>query len=384
MRILFVGPYPPVRDGIGAFTWMLGREMNRAGHEIGVVVPYSAPGMPAEVRGTLTRPARERDQLRRLTGGWNPDVVHVQFAIAAFGTRTAALIRWLTAIRRYWDGPVVVTMHEPTREARLLPVLGPVVHRAIARRSDHFIVHTEAARRSVLAVPGVSEDRVSLTRLPDGRFAASAVSAGQLRSRFALGDARVLLAFGFIHPGKGLDDLVDALRILRDTRPAVLAGVRVVVAGAVRPRYGWFRLLGARDRRYLARLRSRIAGRGLQDLILMTGYVPDGEVAAWFDGAAAVVLPYRTAEQSGVAGLARAAGTPVLASTAGGLAEQSGGPRWTFPPGEPARLAQTLAEFLAAPPARPAAAPPHDIAPVAAATLDLYRSAGRAGAARVS
>ncbi len=387
MKVLFAGPYPPVRDGIGEFTWMLAQEMRRAGHEIRVVVPYRVPGLPAEVVGSLATAGGERGSLRRALAAWKPDVVHVQFAIAGFGARTLALVRWLDEVGREAGTPVVVTMHEPTRESASLPLLGRAAQRAIARRCDHVIVHTERARSSVLAEMDVPAGRVSVTPLPDARFRAAPATGGDLRTRYGLAGERVLLAFGFIHVDKGLDDLIDALTILRDSAPGVLDGIRLVIAGDVRPRHGAFRVMGARDRRYLAGLMRRISRNGLQEMITTTGYVPDGDVPAWFALAAAVVLPYREAEQSGVERLARSAGVPVLASSAIGQAGQSAAARWTFAPRAPARLAATLRDFLTA--AEGPQAPPQprpacdDLAPVAAATLDVYRVVAAVEPARV-
>jgi glycosyltransferase involved in cell wall biosynthesis len=157
---------------------------------------------------------------------------------------------------------------------------------------------------------------------------------------------RVLLAFGFIHIDKGLGDLLEAMRILRINQQADLENVRLVIAGAVRPRRGLFRVFELRDRIHLRHLMTVIRRTGLHRHVVLTGYVPDGEVGSWFDIAEAVVLPYRRIEQSGVAGLARSLGVPVLASTAGGLAEQCAGSRWTFPPQAPARMARAIADFL--------------------------------------
>jgi glycosyltransferase involved in cell wall biosynthesis len=117
---------------------------------------------------------------------------------------------------------------------------------------------------------------------------------------------------------------------------------------------------------------------GVHDRMVLTGYVPAGEVAAWFSLAEVVVLPYRRIEQSGVASLARSFPVPVLASTAGGLAEQFAGSSWNFPPRAPDRLAQTLERFLAATPAERMLPPANDrlddLPAVVASTLKLYET----------
>ena len=215
---------------------------------------------------------------------------------------------------------------------------------------------------------------------PQPRVNPPAVTAhpGDLRARYGLGDARVLLAFGFIHKLKGLDDLIQALSILRDTRAAALDDVRVVIAGSVRPRHGLFRTFEARDRLYLARMLRRVRHNGRQDLLIFTGYVPDGEVATWFEIAEAGWLSYRRIEHSMVAGLACSLNVPVLSSTVGGLAEQFAGSPWTFPPCAPTQMAATLADFLATTSVErqrlAGTQCPADFATVTMRTLELYEA----------
>ena len=193
---------------------------------------------------------------------------------------------------------------------------------------------------------GLMETKVTLMPLPKVLLHAATSSPTDLRVRYGLGDATVLLAFGFVHADKGLDDLVKAVKILRDTQPNLLENVRVVVAGEVRPRQGLFRAFEARDRLYFARTLRLARRNAVERHLLLTGYVPDGEVAGWFESAGAVVLPYRSVDQSGVAWLARSLNVPVLSSMAGGLSEQCPYSRWTFPPRAPDRIACAIADFL--------------------------------------
>jgi glycosyltransferase involved in cell wall biosynthesis len=373
MKVLYLTPYPPAVDGIGDYTWLLADSATAAGHEVRVVVPFpleAAATAPREVMGYLPWRGRPRAELMQAVARWQPDIVHVQFAIAAFGARTAALVRCLDALRRETQIPIVATMHEPERESALMPVVGRLIQRRITSRCDHVIVHTQASRAALVDSVGVPAENVSvighLSARPrpasssgSARSGGSASSGGSssssssdLRARFELGDSRVLLAFGFINAQKGLDDLVEALSLLRDRRPEVAADLRVVIAGSVRPRHGVFRIREVLDRVYQARLLYQIRRRGLGLVIARTGYVPDQDVAGWLDLADAVVLPYRSAEQSGVVGLAQACGVPVLASAVGGLAAQLPESPWLFPPRSPARLAETVAEFLGTTPSQ--------------------------------
>lgn len=378
MKILYVSPYPPAPDGIGTYTYAFARAARCQGHEVGVVLPRKVHDSPTEVIGTLTIRPHGLAVLRDMVIAWNPDVVHIQFAVAAFGTRTVLLLHWLGTLRRRLSVPIVVTMHEVTRETGVLGFAGHAIYGRIAALADMIIVHTAAAATVLVGSMGVLRAKVTILPHPSAPPPTGESKPDDLRARFQLGSARILLAFGFIHIDKGLDDLVRALGVLRRSGTVPLDDVRLVIAGAVRPRSGIFRAFEARDRVHLARVLFLVRYLALRQTVVLTGFVPDPDIAAWFQAADAAVLPYRRAEQSGVAGLARAFGVPVLGSTAGGLGEQYTDSRWTFPPGSPERLAGVLADFLGDPtgphlqvsPKQPIS----DLSAIAAATFDLYRT----------
>jgi glycosyltransferase involved in cell wall biosynthesis len=371
MRILFISPFPPARDGIGMYTQSLMASLRARGHETRVLVPRAHPGQPEDVLGVLG----SEDPDLGAVHSWSPDVIHVQFAVAAFGTRTRTLLFWLRLFRAVSQVPVVATMHEVTRDTAALRGPGRALYRKLAAQCDHVIVHTRSAFAAITGQVGVPEARVTVIPHPEAMPPRLVSSAAQLRDHFGLGDAELLLAFGFIHVDKGLDDLVRALGMIRRSGTLSLDRVRLVIAGTVRPRQGLFRLFELRDRLHLARVMRMARRARLEGAIVHTGYVPEGDVAGWFQAAAAVVLPYRRTEQSGVAGLANAFGVPVLASTAGGLGEQYAASPWTFPPRSPAELAAVLSGFLTAPTgerARTGGTPAADMDSVIAATLGVY------------
>lgn len=344
MKILYVSPYPPVRDGIGTYTQVLRGALRAAGHEVAVVAVRSHADSPPEVIGALSGYGAP-PALRSAVSRFKPDVIHVQFAVPAFGSRTPALVRWLGELTG-GQTPIVTTMHEVTRDTSLLRGPGRALYRRLADRSDRVIVHTRAGLETLTGQVGAGRGRAEVIPHFSAEPPAAATTAAELRARFGVGEARLLLAFGFIHVDKGLDDLIRAFAICRRRDPAALEDVRIVVAGTVRQRSGPFRVFEVRDRLHLAQVRRLARKHGMMDHLLFTGFVPDGDIAAWFDAAEAVVLPYRKAEQSGVANLAQAFGVPVIATTSGGLAELFAGSPWAVPPRSPERLAATLLRFL--------------------------------------
>ena len=154
------------------------------------------------------------------------------------------------------------------------------------------------------------------------------VPRGEARERLGLpADAPVLLFFGFVRRYKGIAVLLDAM-------PAVVArvpGVRLVVAGEF---YG--------DE---AALRARAAPLG--DAVRFDAdYIPDARVADYVCAADAVVQPYLTATQSGVAGIAFHFGRPVVTTDVGGLAADVGDAGLVVPPNDASALADALVEIL--------------------------------------
>jgi glycosyltransferase involved in cell wall biosynthesis len=374
MRILFITPYPPAVDGIGDYSVALAGELRAQGHEIRVIAARPAAGdTPAEVIGALPRSRSELRATVAAVADWGPDVVHLQFAVASFGTRTPAVIRFMRALASL-PARKVATLHEVTRDTASLRGAGRAVYRRVSELADVSVVHTRAAWNALLGPVGVDPARIELIPHPRRDLPAPAARAAELRARYGLADARVLLAFGFIHVDKGLDDLVRALAILRD-EPA-LADVRLVVAGQVRARSTAFKVFELRDRLHLRRVRRLIRRGGLGERVVFTGYVPPGELRPWFELCEAAVLPYVRIEQSGVASLAAGAGAPVLASEVGGLGREFSGERWTYPARDPEALANVLRDFLAAPAGDRPALPGGDAAPnlaaVAATTASVY------------
>ena len=99
-------------------------------------------------------------------------------------------------------------------------------------------------------------------------------------------DCFYLLFFGLIRTYKGLDDLIEALSLLKSGRK-----VKLIIAGEF--------YVG--EKKYL----KQIENLGLRDKIMIRNeYIPNEEVPIYFCASDLVVLPYKTATQSGVVPIA--------------------------------------------------------------------------------
>lgn len=117
-------------------------------------------------------------------------------------------------------------------------------------------------------------------------------------------NSKLLLFFGYVRKYKGLDLLIDALAELvkRDSTYKLLA------AGEFYD-----------DEKYY---RDKVESLNLVNSVkLLNEFIPNEEVAKYFQPSDLVVLPYRSATQSGILNLAYGFYKPVLVTNVGGLAE---------------------------------------------------------------
>ena len=117
---------------------------------------------------------------------------------------------------------------------------------------------------------------------------------------------QIILLFGFIRKYKGLDILLDAMKILKENPKSKIQNLKLMIAGEF---YGDEKL-------YL----EQINRLGLnEDVILRTDFIPDSEVKYYVCAADVVIQPYRNATQSGVTPLAYHFEKPMIVTNVGAL-----------------------------------------------------------------
>lgn len=126
-----------------------------------------------------------------------------------------------------------------------------------------------------------------------------------LKRKFSISeDEKVLLFFGYIRKYKGLDILLEALNILKSESQKI----KLIVAGEFYD-----------DKEFYSEL---IKKYDLEKRVIMQNeYIPNEKVKEYFLVSDVVVLPYRSATQSGILNLAYGFRKPVIVTRVGGLAE---------------------------------------------------------------
>ena len=115
---------------------------------------------------------------------------------------------------------------------------------------------------------------------------------------------KVLLFFGFIRKYKGLDILLEGMKILK--KDPSTQNIQLLIAGE----------FYENEKNYRELLSDPIIK---DNLILHTEFIPDSMVKYYFCAADCVVQPYRNATQSGVTPLAYHFEKPMIVTNVGGL-----------------------------------------------------------------
>lgn len=140
-----------------------------------------------------------------------------------------------------------------------------------------------------------------------------------------------MLFFGFIKPYKGLDVLLEAMPQVIESVP----NARLLIAGDV---------YGNKDS-----IRDLVSSLKLDSAVeAHLRYISSDEVGDFFGRASVVILPYRSATQSGIIAMAYAFGIPVIATDIGGLTEyiDHGHTGYLVKPGDPNSLADAICHFF--------------------------------------
>jgi glycosyltransferase involved in cell wall biosynthesis len=270
---------------------------------------------------------------------FEPDVVIVQFAIAAMNTNLLS-VKLLCDRLHAKRIPVVVTFHEPAREYNMLRFLTRAIYRAMARVTDAPVVFSPAGYQA-LHETGLFNDIVEVRH---GTKGIESISNPELDDVRVLFDVRkpLVLTLGFTSFDKGADIFIDAAKIISKNRDG---NVQFLVAGSPRRRHGIFRIMERRDKRCQQRLISQAERLGNVD-ISFSNYVANENVEALLHLADVVVLPYRRITQSGIANLALSSQSVIVCSDLPGLRNDLGDAALYVKVGDTTALAKEVANLL--------------------------------------
>lgn len=347
-RIAFLNVAPTARGGIAQFGAGLARAAAAAGGSA-LVLAYARLYPRWTSAGRQPPEPAPADHGLHVVGGlvpWRPRT----WRAAACALRGAAsellVVQWWSPITGpcvWWlvrrarrDGVRVVIVCHNARPHERFPGWRTLTRLALAS-ADVLVTLSEPVAVELHALLRRTRPRVlgHPPNLPVG--AAGTEEIERWRTRLGVGRGPVVLFFGNVRAYKGLADLIEAWPAVARAHPTAT----LIIAGT------FFEPVAPYER--------RLAQLGVAGCVrLHAEYVPADEVGGLLAAADLLVLPYRSASQSGITALAATARCPVVATAVGGLPETLPSGCATTLPADPGMLADAVSAALTNPPQPPA------------------------------
>jgi len=281
-RIAFLGDYPPRLCGIATFT-----------QDVCEAVAGTMPGLDCFVAAVNDRPdgydypARVRlelfdkdlDSYRRAADYLNfnnADVLCIQHEFGIYGGPAGS---HLLALLREVRMPVVTTLHTVLREPGAAQ---RKVMQELARRSDRLVVMAHKGAEILRETYGVPDAKIDVIPhgIPDVPFR----ETGWFKEQLGVEGRHVLLTFGLLGPGKGIEHAIEALPAIVQRHPRTV----YLVLGATHPH-----LLAREGERYRLGLERLAEQRGVKEhVIFYNRFVSSDDLKEFIGATDIYITPY--------------------------------------------------------------------------------------------
>ncbi len=321
MKIIIIGPAHPLRGGgMATFNERLARQFQNEGHET-IIYTFSLQYPSFIFPGTSqysTEPAPKDLNIKVCINSVNPlnwiivgnqikkenaDIIVVRYWLPLMGPCLGTILR--IAKKNNHSKIVCIADNIAPHEKRFGD---KPFTKYFVKPVDAFITMSEKVMEDLKMFDNKKTAALVMHPLYDNF--GEKISKEEARNKLGIGkEESVVLFFGFIRKYKGLDILLDAVKILKEHNQIPNSKFQIpklLIAGEF---YG--------DRKPYD---DQMEALGIKDnLILHTSFITDSEVKYYLCAADVVVQPYRNATQSGVTPLAYHFEIPMIVTNVGGL-----------------------------------------------------------------
>ena len=301
-KIILIGPAYPLRGGLASYDERLAKEFIDAGFETSIYTfSYQYPSFlfPGTTQYS-SEPAPANITIKVKINSVNP------FNWIAVGNELKTIKPDIIVVR-YWlpfMGPCLGTILRRAKKNH---------HTKVICIADNIFPHEKRPGDIITMSQKVLADRNQFAKNKPARFVphplydnfGAILSKEEARKKLGINsNDRVLLFFGFIRKYKGLDILLEAMKILKAQQKN--QNLKLLVAGEF-----------YEDEKNYQELLNDPEIK--PSLLLHTNFISDSDVKYYLCAADCVVQPYRSATQSGVTPLAYHFERPMIVTNVGGL-----------------------------------------------------------------
>jgi glycosyltransferase involved in cell wall biosynthesis len=308
MKIAILSPFYPYRGGIAQFSAMLYKSLEKT-HQVKAFsfsrlypdflfpgkTQYVSPedgAIPIDSKRILDsiHPFSYQKTAKAIEK-FQPDVVIIAYWMSFFAPAYAYIVNRLKKKTK-----IITLLHNAIpHEARFFD---KALLNLLIKNSQGFMIMSESVKENLLSIK--PDAHYCLKPHPLYDHFGEKISTQEAREKLEIDpDKKTLLFFGLIRDYKGLDLLIETMSILDDS-------YQLVIAGEV---YGSFEKYEKLIHTSKAKNRIHVFNR----------YIDDKEVPILFSAADCLVLPYKSATQSGVIPVAYHFAIPIVATDVGSL-----------------------------------------------------------------
>ncbi len=311
MKILMIGPQPPDVGGIASYIKGLNEVLEKQYNSTVIsIVPYivtktSLKDLATKVLKIFT------NSVKILTASYfdKITVAHVHTS-SDFSFLENSI--YILLLKFFCRKGVVVHIHAPDFEKYFRPENENSMSyqanflqwyvRSILNHCDSIIVLSSYWERIICSRIQNPGRLVVVPNAVDEMFTVGASNTDS-RSRLDLPqDKKIIFSLGNLAPRKGFHDLIDAMKIVIQTRQDILC----IIGGNGEER---------------EKLLKKISENNLQDFVILSGYIPSSSLGIWYNAIDLFVLPSYSEGLPIVMLEALACGKPFVGTKVGGVPE---------------------------------------------------------------
>lgn len=341
MKIIIVGPSHPYRGGIAAFTDRLAAEFLTENDDVELytfTMQYPSILFPGKTQYSDAPAPKDIKIFRRINSvnpfTWvkaakeirakNPDVVIFAYWMSFFACCYAKMAKIISKNKTSRCIGLVHNMM-PHEKSLLDKLFSP----RFVKKMDAFVSLSKTVQEDISKLDKKSKPKLFSPHPIYDHYGDREDKVMAINSLYLDTNYSYLLFFGLIREYKGLDLLLKAMADKRiDEYP-----VKLIVAGEFYEKKEYYLQM--------------IDNYDINDKVIVCDkYIPDEEVKNFFNLADMVVLPYKSATQSGVTQVAYHFERPMLVTNVGGLSEivPDGKVGYVVEP-DPVKIADAICDF---------------------------------------
>jgi len=303
--VAYVSTYPPRECGIATYCEDLVRASIASGAHPPLIIAMESGQARRDYRWPVLRTVDDgsEEQYRaaaRILNRAPVDVVSIQHEFGIFGGPEGHGFR---EFLNHLEKPVVTTLHTVLRSPD--PGIWAMT-RHLGRRSDRLVTLNGAAVGILEREYGVNPDKIVM--IHHGTPPPSSESREAAKERLGLSGRRVLLTFGLVSRGKGLEHAIRALPQILRRHPDVC----YLIAGETHPG-----VIREEQESYREELTGSVEEHGIADSVrFVNRYLEKAEIISYLAAADVYLTPYLNEQQvaSGTLAYAVAAGKAIVST----------------------------------------------------------------------